>query len=110
MSLCDVLLVNSLADGMNLVAKEGVLLNMHDGVLVLSRQAGAWEELEPGAIGIDPLDVEGTAAALYEALHLRPAQRRERAQRLRGIIRSNDLAAWFDRLLGDIETHAAVPG
>jgi trehalose 6-phosphate synthase len=109
MSLYDVLLVNPVADGMNLVAKEGPTLNPRDGVLVLSKRAGAYEELADGAIGIDPEDVEGTAAALYEALTMPALERRERARRMRSVIRGHDLRAWFAALLADIETNAPVP-
>ena len=56
----DVLLVNPIRDGMNMVAKEGPLLNERDGVLVLSRQAGAWDELSLGALGTNPFDITGT--------------------------------------------------
>ena len=71
LTLSDVLLVNPVRDGLNLVAKEGPLLNTADGVLVLSRQAGAWEELAldgGGALGVNPFDVSGTADALHAAL------------------------------------------
>ena len=71
LTLSDVLLVNPVRDGLNLVAKEGPLLNGADGVLVLSRQAGAWEELAlggGGALGVNPFDVAGTADALHAAL------------------------------------------
>lgn len=107
MSLYDVLLVNPLADGMNLVAKEGPMLNDH-GVLVLSREAGAYAELASGCIGIDPLSVENTASALYWALTMPPAERREMNSRLRQIIRRHDLRAWLEVLLRDIEDNAPV--
>ena len=71
LTLSDVLLVNPVRDGLNLVAKEGPLLNTADGVLVLSHQAGAWEELAlagDGALGVNPFDVAGTADALHAAL------------------------------------------
>jgi trehalose 6-phosphate synthase len=109
MSLYDVLLVNPFADGMNLVAKEGPLMNLHDGVLVLSKRAGAYEELAGGAIGVNPEDIEGTGQALYEALHLSSLERRERAARLRQVIRGYDLRAWFAALLDDIEANAPLP-
>ncbi len=109
MSLYDVLLVNPLADGMNLVAKEGPLLNTRDGVLVLSKKAGAYEELASGSLGIEPCDISGTADAIYLALSLPPDRRRELALRLRGAIRCNDLRAWFSTLMDDIERNAPVP-
>ena len=109
MSLYDVLLVNPIADGMNLVAKEGPMLNTHEGALVLSTKAGAYEELADGAIGIDPEDVDATAAALYEALTLPVAERAIRARRLRQTIRQRDLRVWFRAFLADIEAHAPLP-
>jgi trehalose 6-phosphate synthase len=66
----DVLFVNAVFDGLNLVAKEAPLVNERDGVLVLSRNAGAYEELAPWAVAVDPFDVAGQAAALHAALSL----------------------------------------
>ncbi len=66
----DVLLVNPIRDGLNLVAKEGPLLNENSGRLVLSTQAGAWTELNRHAFGVNPFDVSGTADALGEAFDL----------------------------------------
>jgi trehalose 6-phosphate synthase len=108
MSMYDVLLVNPLADGMNLVAKEGPMLNDHGGVLVLSREAGAYAELASGCIGIEPTSYENTAAALYWALTMPPAERREMNVRLRQIIRKHDLRAWLEELLADIEENAPI--
>ena len=68
--ISDVLLVNPVRDGLNLVAKEGPLLNDSSGVLVLSREAGAWEELAAtAAIGVNPFDISGTADALHRRTH-----------------------------------------
>ena len=108
MSLYDVLLVNSVADGMNLVAKEGPMLNQHNGVLVLSNRAGAYDELRCGVLAIDPMDVDATAAAMYEALTLPMSQRRARRAALIESIRRHDLKAWFGTLLADVERHAAT--
>ena len=81
--LYDVLLVNPVRDGLNLVAKEGTLLNERDGVLVLSREAGVSEELGPaGAITVNPFDVSGTAEALATALAMSPSERTARATSL----------------------------
>jgi trehalose 6-phosphate synthase len=108
MSLYDVLLVNPLADGMNLVAKEAPMLNTHDGVLVLSYKAGAYAELSSGALGINPEDVEETAAALYQALRMDPVERYQRWTRIREAIRDHGLRDWFRAFLTDIEKHAPV--
>ena len=109
MSLYDALLVNPVADGMNLVAKEAPLVNSHDGAVVLSTKAGAFEELKDAVIAVDPEDVAATAAAIYEALTLSPAERRERARRLRALIRRHDLNDWFHALIEDIDRHAPLP-
>jgi trehalose 6-phosphate synthase len=79
----DVLLVNPVRDGLNLVAKEGGLLNERDGVLVLSREAGVWDELEAAALDVNPFDVSGTADVLAEALAMDATERARRAEVLR---------------------------
>jgi trehalose 6-phosphate synthase len=98
LQMSDVLLVNPVRDGLNLVAKEGSLLNTVDGVLVLSRQAGAWEELwlgGVGALGVNPFDVTATAEALHTALSMAPAERAERAAALRAAVRARTSADWW---------------
>jgi trehalose 6-phosphate synthase len=91
LAAADVVLVNSLADGMNLVAKEAAVLNPRVA-LVLSRRAGAYEELADGAIGIDPSDLEGTAAALAQAVDMPEPERVARAASLR-----REVMAWTSR-------------
>jgi trehalose 6-phosphate synthase len=100
--LYDVLLVNAIADGMNLVAKEGPLVNKRNGVLILSERAGARQQLEPGAMVVAPVDVYATAEALHQALEMPAEQRRERAERLRWLIEREDIAAWLCRQLQTI--------
>jgi trehalose 6-phosphate synthase len=100
LSLSDVLLVNPVRDGLNLVAKEGPLLNGADGVLVLSHEAGAWEELSlpgtgAGALGVNPFDVVGTAEALHEALSMPGSERARRAGALRHVVRGRTAADWW---------------
>jgi trehalose 6-phosphate synthase len=98
LTLSDVLLVNPVRDGLNLVAKEGALLNTVDGVVVLSRQAGAWEELSldgAGALGVNPFDVAGTADALHAALSMDEAERSARATALRSVVRGRTSADWW---------------
>jgi trehalose 6-phosphate synthase len=97
LSVSDVLLVNPVRDGLNLVAKEGPLLNTVEGVLVLSQQAGAWEELGPaGALGVNPFDVTATAEALHAALSMPVSERRRRAATLRETVRGRTSADWWD--------------
>jgi trehalose 6-phosphate synthase len=98
----DVLLVNSLRDGMNLVAKEGVLLS-DDTALVLSRETGAADEMAAGAFLVDPLDVEATAAALHAALTLAPAERARRHDRLAAAATSLPPRAWLQAQLAALD-------
>ncbi len=98
LTISDVLLVNPVRDGLNLVAKEGPLLNTNDGVLVLSRQAGAWEELAlggDGALVVNPFDVAGTADVLHAALSMDAPERSARAGALRAAVRGRTSADWW---------------
>jgi trehalose 6-phosphate synthase len=100
----DVLFVNPIFDGLNLVAKEGPLLNEHDGVLVLSENAGAAEELAPWALVVSPFDVEQQAEALHRALEMPAAERSERLSALREHVRANDIGRWSDELFAALDT------
>ncbi len=91
----DVLLVNSIADGMNLVAKEGSLLNEKDGVLILSDRTGASQQLRDGAKIISPCDVYETAEALHQALTMPAAEKKVHADFLRDSIQKEDIHQWF---------------
>jgi trehalose 6-phosphate synthase len=91
----DVLFVNPIRDGLNLVAKEGPLVNSNDGVLVLSREAGAWEELYPAALGINPFDVTASALALASALEMSGTERAARAEALRRLVLARTAADWM---------------
>ena len=102
----DVLIVNSIIDGMNLVAKEGALLNERNGVLILSEGAGAVSQLGEHALIIAPADVEGTADALYQALTMPLDERRRRAEGLRRTVEEDDVAGWFRGQIADIVRHA----
>lgn len=99
----DVLLVTAVMDGLNLVAKEGALVNTRDGVVVLSVNTGAHEEIGEWTIAIDPFDVEGQATALEVALTLPLAERRSRLDAIREQVRTHDLAAWLEAQLADLD-------
>lgn len=105
----DVLLVNPLRDGLNLVAKEGPSVNERDGALVLSKQAGAWHEVGEAAIAINPFDVSATAAALAHALDLSPSDRHAAAARLRSAAKLRSPTDWFDDLLHAARDHHGAP-
>ena len=107
LSLADVTLINPLADGMNLVAKEAALVNQKDGALVLSTRAGAYRELGDAALPIEPRDVAATAQALYRGLTMTVAERRDRARRLRAQVVAHDLRMWFSGLLADLDNAAS---
>jgi trehalose 6-phosphate synthase len=98
----DVLLVNPIYDGMNLVAKEGVAVNQRGGALVLSENAGTHEELGEWAMTINPFDVDSTAQALHQALLMDPVERHARAEKMREVVQQNDVARWISAQLQDI--------
>jgi trehalose 6-phosphate synthase len=98
----DVLLVNPVFDGMNLVAKEGPALNERDGVLILSENAGAHWELGEDAITVNPFDVEGTATALELALDMPAEERALRAKGLREVVEHNSIEEWVRAQLRDL--------
>lgn len=93
--LADVALVNPIRDGMNLVAKEMPVVSDEGCALVLSREAGAYEELGEDAIVVNPYDVSGTARALHEALSMPLDERAERTKRLAGAATALPPAQWF---------------
>src|SRR6185295_17068469 len=88
----DVLLVNAIFDGMNLVAKEAPLINERDGVVVLSENAGAHAELGEWALTVNPFDVEGQGEAIENALELDPNERRARLDAIRRHVREHDVS------------------
>jgi trehalose 6-phosphate synthase len=103
----DVLLVNAVFDGLNLVSKEAPLLNTRDGVLVLSENTGAHEELAEWALTVNPFDVYGQAQAINEALTMAQEERRSRLESIRAHVRENDVAAWIGAQLADLDRVSA---
>jgi trehalose 6-phosphate synthase len=99
----DVLLVNAVFDGLNLVAKEAPLVNGRDGVLVLSENAGVHEEIGEWAVTINPFDIYGQAQAIYEALQLGPEERRRRAEAIREHVRAHPVEVWIEAQLADLD-------
>jgi trehalose 6-phosphate synthase len=102
--LADVALVNPIRDGMNLVAKEVPVVSDNGVVLVLSREAGAFEELGDDAITVNPYDIRATAAALHTALTLPPADRTDRTKRLAAAATALPPAQWFLDQLNALES------
>jgi trehalose 6-phosphate synthase len=99
----DVLLVNAIFDGLNLVAKEAPLVNERDGVLVLSENAGSHEELGEWALTVNPFDVEGQAEAIYAGLTMAAEERRARLDAIRTHVRGHDVAEWLAGQLADLD-------
>jgi len=95
----DVLLVNPVKDGLNLVAKEGPLVNRRDGVVCLSREAGAFDELGDAVLPVHPYDLVQTADALHTALTMPADDRRDRAGRLRRLAGARTPTDWLDDLV-----------
>ncbi len=112
----DVCLVTSLHDGMNLVAKEYVAAQEAEtGVLILSRFAGASQELAD-AIHINPYDTEALAESIHRALEMPPEERRARMRRMRAYVREHNIYRWAGNLIAelaslrvDVEGPAAIP-
>ena len=102
LSIADVVLVNPLVDGMNLVAKEAVVVSQRDAVLVLSETAGAFDQMADGALAVAPADVAGTAEALVAALRMEPEERQRRIARLRRGVEREDITWWLRRQLEDL--------
>lgn len=94
----DVLLVNPVRDGLNLVAQEGPLVNDRHGTVVLSRQAGAWDALEPHVLGVNPFDVSATAEAMAAGLDRPRALRVGAAERLVKVLEDSSPLRWWDQL------------
>ncbi len=104
----DALMVNAIFDGMNLVAKEGALVNIRDGVLILSENTGAFEEIGPLAVSVNPFDIEEQADAIYRALTMPGAEKALRAGVIRDVILGNSVDKWVTAQWRDIERKRAL--
>jgi trehalose 6-phosphate synthase len=107
----DLLMVNAMFDGMNLIAKEGPLVNERNGVSLLSENTGAHEELADFALSVNPFDVQEQADAIYKALTMSAEERSWRAQGLKRIVTARDPGHWVDDQLADIDAkrHGRAP-
>ncbi len=104
----DVLMVNAVFDGMNLVSKEGPVVNTRDGVVILSENTGAHEEIGAFTLSVNPFDIEAQASALFEALTMDAGERADRADSLRRVVIENDIGKWIASQWVDIEAKAAA--
>jgi trehalose 6-phosphate synthase len=102
LSIADVVLVNPLIDGMNLVAKEAVVVSERDAALVLSETAGAFDQLAGGVLPVAPADVLGTAEAIADGLAMPRAERARRMARMRAVIEREEIRWWLRRQLDDL--------
>ncbi len=102
----DVIMVNAMFDGMNLVAKEAALVNSRDGVSILSENTGAHEELGEYALTVNPFDVQELADSIHEALQMEEGERARRASALKEILVSRDPGDWIDEQVRDIRRKA----
>ncbi|MGH9264458.1 MAG: alpha,alpha-trehalose-phosphate synthase (UDP-forming) [Acidimicrobiales bacterium] len=100
--LFDVLVVNAIFDGMNLVAKEAVVVNRRQGVLVLSENTGAHEELGAFALTVHPFDIQQQADTFYAGLVMDPQERKERHEACAATVRGNDIDKWLAEQLADV--------
>ena len=103
----DLLMVNSLFDGMNLVAKEAPAVNTRDGVVMLSENTGAHEELGDCTLSVNPFDIQEQADVIHRALTMSAEERALRAARLREIARTRDPGVWISEQLADIRAKRA---
>jgi trehalose 6-phosphate synthase len=99
----DLLMVNSIFDGMNLVAKEAPAVNTRDGVVMLSENTGSHEELGDCTLTVNPFDIQEQADTIHRALTMDAEERRLRATRLREIVRERDPGVWISEQLDDID-------
>jgi trehalose 6-phosphate synthase len=95
-------MVNSIFDGMNLVAKEAPAVNTRDGVVMLSENTGSHEELGDCTLSVNPFDIQEQADTIHRALTMDPEERRLRAGRLNEIVRERDPGVWISEQLEDI--------
>ncbi|HEY2073282.1 MAG TPA: trehalose-6-phosphate synthase, partial [Gaiellaceae bacterium] len=100
----DVLFVNAVFDGLNLVSKEAPYVNTRNGTVVLSENAGSFEELgTKGVLRVNPFDVFDQAEVLYAALTMDADERRRRSDAIRAHVREHDVSAWADAQLADLD-------
>jgi trehalose 6-phosphate synthase len=105
----DVLMVNAMFDGMNLVAKEGPMVNERAGVSVLSENTGAHEELAEFALSVNPFDIQELADSLHAALTMPHEERHRRHEGLVSIVTARDPGDWIDDQMADINAKGRMP-
>ena len=104
----DALMVNAIFDGMNLVAKEGAILNWRQGVLILSENTGAYEELGAFAVGVNPFDMEEQAEAIHRALTMPATEKRLRSEQIVEVVERNSIEKWVNAQFADFSAKFAA--
>ena len=104
----DAMIVNAMFDGMNLVAKEGPLVNERNGVSILSENTGAHEELGEWALSVNPFDIKETADMIHRALTMGADERERRADGLKAAVTERNPGDWIDEQLADIKAKGAA--
>jgi trehalose 6-phosphate synthase len=104
----DVLMVNAMFDGMNLVAKEGPMVNERAGVSILSENTGAHEELGDWALTVNPFDIQELADSIHAALTMPREERERRLEGLQQIVTARNPGDWVDDQLSDIRRKATA--
>lgn len=99
----DLLMVNAIFDGMNLVAKEAPAINLRDGVVMLSENTGSHEELQEYVLTVNPFDIQEQADTIFRALTMPAGERRRRADGLRKVIVSRTPDDWIQEQIADID-------
>jgi len=99
----DCLMVNPIIDGMNIVSKEGSVVNENNGVLILSEYAGSYEELKDYALNVNPFDISQTADAIYEAVTMDQEERRKRLDGLKKVVNERNIYHWIAEQFDDIQ-------
>ena len=102
------LLVNAMFEGMNIVAKEGPLVNERSGVSGLSENTGAHEELGEFALSVNPFDIQEMADSLHAALTMDESERSRRHEGLRRIVTARNPGDWIDEQLADIRKKGGI--
>jgi len=99
----DCLIVNPIADGMNIVPKEAAIINREDGTLILSERAGCYDELAEHVIGVNPFDIKETADAIYSAMKMSPGKRKKLSEGLKSRVLKRTIYHWINEQFDDFE-------
>ncbi|MEN4006193.1 MAG: trehalose-6-phosphate synthase [Methanobacteriaceae archaeon] len=99
----DCLLVNPIVDGMNIVAKEGPVVNENNGVLIMSNGAGSYEELKDNSITVNAYDITQTADAIYRAIMMSLEERKRLIEGLKKTVHERNIYTWMDEQFQDIK-------